>query len=76
MPISNERNYILKPDVAHSGVVALTQTAANAASSNYTVADLVQLINTAISTKYNNVSNATVSGKTTGTIGLATSKQN
>mgnify|MGYP007000392938 len=45
-------------------------------SSDYTVADLVQLINTAITTKYNNVSNATVGGKTTGTIGLATSKQN
>ncbi len=76
MPISNERNYILKPDVAHSGVTALTQAAANAAASDYTVADLVQLINTAITTKYNNVSNATVGGKTTGTIGLATSKQN
>ena len=76
MPISNERNYLLKPDVAHSGVVALTQSVANAASSDYTVADLVQLINTAITTKYNNVSNATVGGKTTGTIGLATSKQN
>tara|TARA_Y200000002_G_C22687089_1_gene666366 strand:+ start:3510 stop:3740 length:231 start_codon:yes stop_codon:yes gene_type:complete len=76
MPISNERNYLLKPDLAHSGVVALTQSVANAASSDYTVADLVQLINTAITTKYNNVSNATVGGKTTGTIGLATSKQN
>lgn len=76
MPISNERNYVLRPDVAHSGVTALTQAVANAATSDYTVADLVQLINTAISTKYNNVTNATVSGKTTGTIGLATSKQN
>ena len=75
MPISNERNYILKPDVAHSGVVALTQTAANAASSNYTVADLVQLINTAVTTKYNNVTNAEVNHVVTGTIGLATSKQ-
>ena len=44
--------------------------------SHFRVADLVQLINTAITTKYNNVSNATVGGKTTGTIGLATSKQN
>lgn len=75
MPISNERNYILKPDVAHSGVVALTQAAANAATGDYSVADLVQLINTAITTKYNNVSQAEVLGKPTGTIGLATSKQ-
>lgn len=76
MPISNERNYVLRPDVAHSGVTALTQAVANAATADFTVADLVQLINTAISTKYNNVTNATVAGQTTGTIGLATSKQN
>ncbi len=50
MPISNERNYLLKPDVAHSGVTALTQAAANAASGDYTVADLIDLINTAIAT--------------------------
>lgn len=75
MPISNERNYLLKPDVAHSGVVALTQADANAAASNYTVADLVQLINTAVTTKYNNVTNAEVNHVVTGTIGLATSKQ-
>lgn len=76
MPISNERNYILKPEVVHGDVVALTQAVANAATGDYSVADLVQLINTAISTKYNNVTNATVSGKTQGTIGLATSRQN
>ena len=57
-------------------MVALTQATANAATGDYSVADLVQLINTAITTKYNNVTNATVGGKTTGTIGLATSKQN
>ena len=55
---------------------ALPQAAANDASADYTVADLINLINVAITTKYNNVSNSTVAGKTTGTIGLATSTQN
>lgn len=75
MAISNTRTYLLKPDLAHSGVVALTQTVANNASADYTVADLVALINTAITTQYDNVSSATVDGNTNGTIGLATSIQ-
>ena len=76
MPISNQRDYILKTEYTHHTTVALTQAVANAASADYTVADLINLINVAITTKYDNVSNATVGGKTTGTIGLATSTQN
>ena len=76
MAISNQRDYVLKTEYTHHTVVALTQAAANAASADYTVADLINLINVAITTKYNNVSNSTVGGKTTGTIGLATSTQN
>lgn len=76
MPISNQRDYILKTEYSHHTTVALTQSAANAASAAYSVADLINLVNVALTTKYNNVSNATVGGKTTGTIGLATSTQN
>jgi uncharacterized radical SAM superfamily Fe-S cluster-containing enzyme len=76
MPISNTRSYVLKAEYTHHDVVALTQAAANAATGDYTVADLIDLVNAAIETKYDNVSNTTVGGKTTGTIGLATSTQN
>ncbi len=76
MAISNTRKYILKPEYTHHSAVALTQAAANAAGAAYTVADLITLVNTAITTEYSNVSNATVGGKTTGTIGKATSTQN
>ncbi|HBX26219.1 MAG TPA: hypothetical protein DEF72_02175 [Gammaproteobacteria bacterium] len=76
MAISNQRDYVLKTEYTHHTTVALTQTVANAASADYTVADLINLINVAITTKYNNVSNSTVASKTTGTIGLATSTQN
>lgn len=76
MPISNQRDYILKTEYSHHTTVALTEAVANAASADYTVADLINLINVAITTQYNNVTNATVGGKTTGTIGKATSTQN
>ena len=76
MPISNERTYVLKPEYTHHTAVALSQATANAATGDYTVADLVGLINAPIRTNYNNVSNTTVNNKTTGTIGLATSTQN
>lgn len=76
MPISNQRDYILKTEYSHHTTVALTQAVANAASADYTVADLINLVNVALTSKYNNVSNGTVSGNTTGTIGLATSTQN
>ena len=69
MPISNQRDYILKTEYSHHTTVALTQAVANAASADYSV-------NVALTTKYNNVSNATVGGKTTGKIGQATSTQN
>lgn len=76
MAISNERDYVLKTKYSHHTTVALTQSVANNASADYTVADLINLINVAITTQYNNVTNATVGGKTTGTIGKATSTQN
>lgn len=76
MPISNQRDYILKTEYSHHTTVALTQAVANAASTDYTVADLINLVNVALTTKYNNVTTATVAGKATGTIGQATSTQN
>jgi hypothetical protein len=76
MPISNQRDYILKTEYTHHTTVALTQAVANAASADYTVADLINLVNVALTSKYNNVSNTTVGGKTTGKIGQATSTQN
>ncbi len=76
MAISNQRDYVLKTEYTHHTTVALTQAVANAASADYTVADLINLINVAITSKYNNVGISVVGGKDTGTIGLATSTQN
>lgn len=75
MPISNERNYILKPSTSHGDEVALAAMIAQNALDDYTVNDLINLCNVAIANKYNNVSNAEVNHVVTGTIGYATSKQ-
>jgi hypothetical protein len=52
MAISNSKAYILKAEYTHSDTVALTQAAANAAVADYTVADLIDLVNTAIAGEY------------------------
>jgi len=55
-----------------TSVVALTQAVANAAAADYTIADLVGLINTAIEGNRN----TTAKTATTGTMGLASSAEN
>lgn len=65
MTISNQRDYLLKTKYSHHTTVGLTQAVANAATADYSVADLVNLVNVALTTRYNNV--------TTRTIGQATS---
>ena len=52
MAISNTKAYVLKAEYTHHDTVALTQAAANAAVADYTVADLIALVNTAIAGEY------------------------
>lgn len=52
MAISNTKTYILKTEYTHSDTVALTQAAANAATADYTVKDLIDLVNAAIAGEY------------------------
>lgn len=72
MPISNQRDYILKTEYSHHTTVGLTQAVANAASADYSVADLVNLVNVALTTRYNNVTTRTI-GQATSTLAAATS---
>lgn len=67
MAISNTRTYVLKPEYTHHDSVALTQVAANAAVADYTVKDLIDLVNAAIEGEYVVTVNST---------GKATSVQN
>ena len=67
MAISNTKTYILKTEYSHHDTVALTQAAANDATADYTVADLIALINEAIAGEY---------VVTVDSIGKATSVQN
>ena len=71
MAISNQRDYVLKTKYSHHSTVALTQTVANAASADYSVADLINLVNVALTTKYNNVTTRTI-GKATSTLATPT----
>ena len=52
MSISNDRTYVLKTKYSHHDTVALTQEAANDAEADYTVGDLIELVNAAISGEY------------------------
>ena len=70
MPISNQRDYLLKTKYSHHTTVGLTQAVANAASSDYSVADLVNLVNVALTTRYNNVTTRTI-GQATSTLATA-----
>lgn len=48
--LSGTRQFIIKDSVKNQDATALTQAVANAATGDYTVGDLVDLINTAIGT--------------------------
>jgi len=48
--LSGTRQVIIKDSVKNQDATALTQAVANAATGDYTVGDLVDLINTAIGT--------------------------
>lgn len=52
MAISNTKNYILRTEYAFKDAVALTQAAANDAVADYTVGDLIALVNEAIAGQY------------------------
>jgi phosphatidylethanolamine-binding protein (PEBP) family uncharacterized protein len=71
MPISNQRDYLLKTKYSHHTTVGLTQAVANAATADYSVADLVNLVNVALTTRYNNVTTRTI-GQATSTLATET----